>query len=100
MPKKIRPSIVFTPDKCSIDGCCCDYNLEPHEIFFGTANREKSIEDKMVSYLCRRHHTGYAEAVHENRENDLQLKLKGQKIWEETYGDRNAFIKRYGKSWL
>lgn len=100
MAKKVRPSIVFTPNKCSVEGCLCDYNLEPHEIFFGTANRQKSIDDKMVAYLCRKHHTGTSEAVHENRKLDMVLKIKGQTIWEQTYGNRDAFIKRYGRNYL
>lgn len=98
--KPLRPSIVFSQEKCSAPDCLCCTNLEPHEIFFGNANRKKSIKDKMVAYLCRQHHTGYKTAVHENRQLDLYLKQNGQIVWEKTYGDREAFIKRYGRSFL
>lgn len=71
-----------------------------HEIFYGTANRKKSIEDGMLVNLCGEHHNLSDKGVHFNKELDLKLKQLGQKKWEETYGDREAFIKRYGRSYL
>ena len=40
------------------------------------------------------------EAVHQNEEQNKKLKQKAQEKWEETYGSREQFIQRYGKSWL
>lgn len=82
--------------------CICGSTLQvaTHEIFFGTANRKKSIQDGMVCNLCGKHHNLSSEGVHFNHELDVKLKQKAQKVWEDTYGDRTAFIKRYGRSFL
>ena len=71
-----------------------------HEIFYGTANRKKSIEDGMVVNLCGEHHNLSSKGVHFDKELDLKLKQKAQKSWEERYGSREDFVKRYGKSYL
>ncbi len=75
--------------------------LQVHHIFFGIANRKLSEEDGLKVWLCgsRCHEHGY-RAVHQNRTTDLYLKRKGQRAWEERYGTREEFIKRYGKNYL
>ena len=99
----MRESIIQTSKLCRCPGCYRP-GTEPHEVFFGTANRKKSIEDKMVIYLCPKHHRlGGKECIHENREFDLREKRKAQIIWELEYGKddpRSEFIKRYGRSYL
>lgn len=94
----MRKSIVFPMNKCCV--CGKSINVRSHEIFFGTANRKKSIEDGMVAPLCDKDHNTSSAGVHFNKELDLKLKRKAQQVWENTYGDRDAFIKRYGKSYL
>lgn len=81
---------------------CGGYNnLECHHIFFGTANRKHSEEDGMKVWLCgERCHRNGKNAVHKNRTVDLKLKMMAQEKWEATYGNRNAFRIRYGKSYL
>ena len=74
-------------------------NLHSHEVFYGTANRKKSIQDKMVIYLCGRHHNLSSEGIHFDHEFDLEEKRNAQKVWESTYGTREDFIKRYGQSY-
>lgn len=49
----------------------------------------------MVVYLCRWCHM----YLHENPGKAKMLKLKAQLVWESIYGDREAFIKRYGKNY-
>lgn len=98
-----RYSIVFKDlSRCCV--CGATYRIQKHEIFFGTANRKKSIEDHMIAPLCPKHHEMSPVAVHgKNRELDLKLKQKAQKVWEDTYGKENPrqeFMDRYGKSWL
>lgn len=80
--------------------CGTDNNLHTHEVFYGTANRKKSIEDGMQVRLCGMHHNLSEKGVHQNRELDLKLKRKAQARWEELYGTREEFIRRYGKSYL
>lgn len=80
-----------------------------HEVFFGTANRKKSIEDGMYLGLCNSHHNMSNHSAHKNREVDLFLKRFAQEKWEINYikehcsdktDARIAFIERFGKSWL
>ena len=49
----------------------------------------------MVVYLCRWCHM----YLHEHPGKAKMLKLKAQLVWESVYGDREAFIKRYGKNY-
>lgn len=65
-----------------------------HHIFNGPY-RKRSEEDGMVVYLCRWCHM----YLHEHPGKAKMLKLKAQLVWESVYGDREAFIKRYGKNY-
>ena len=96
----LRKSIIQVIHQCRHPKCCRTQGLISHEVFYGTANRKKSIEDGMVIYLCNEHHNMSNEAIHSDHEWDLQEKKKAQMIWEMTYGDRDAFRKRYGRSYL
>ncbi len=75
--------------------------LECHHIFFGAANRRLSDEDGLTVYLCgNRCHRAGIHAVHRCKETDAFLKEEAQMAWEQVYGTRDDFIKRYGKSYL
>ena len=92
-------SIVQTKNECY--KCHKTYGLHRHEIFYGTANRKKSIEDGLTVKLCGIHHNLSNEGVHFDNEFDLQLKRLGQIIWEEYYHKTtDDFIVRYGKNYL
>lgn len=72
-----------------------------HEIFFGTANRQKSIEDGLVVFLKPEDHNMSNKGIHFNKEFDLYAKKKAQLRWQEFYNKtEEQFIKRYGRSWL
>lgn len=88
-------------DRCYLigDGCPCKGGKNRHHVFFGHANRRLSEKDGCWVYLCVEHHTGNG-GVHQNRDKDLALKMKAQAAWEERYGTREEFRKRYGKSYL
>ena len=51
-------------------------------------------------YLCADHHIGRFGVHAGNKRLDNKLKEKCQQKWEEVYGTREEFIKRYGKSYL
>lgn len=75
---------------------------ERHEVFFGTANREKSIEDGMIVFLPSEGHRG-TNGVHgkNGHKLDTYLKQLGQQAWQEYYGKtKEDFIARYGKNYL
>ena len=91
-------SIVDNNKSCFV--CGDERDLDRHHIFYGMANRRLSEEDGCWIYLCKKHHTMSNVAVHENHPFDVTLKKLTQKIWEETYGTRTEFIKRYGRNYL
>lgn len=68
-----------------------------HEVFYGTANRQKA---KRLGYwvnLCPECHM----KVHDDPNNgiDMYLKKRGQKIYEQDH-TREQFIKEWGRSYL
>ena len=75
--------------------------LHRHEVFFGTANRQKSIKDGLVVFLAPEMHNMSNRGVHFNREFDLFLKRIGQQAWMDYYGKTTEdFIQEYGRNYL
>ena len=73
---------------------------ERHEVFFGKAYRQKSIDDGLVVFLTEEQHTG-TYGIHGREGNELNRKLKeiAEKTYREYYGKtKEEFIQRYGKS--
>ena len=97
--RNMAKSIIQFNKECYV--CKTRNNLHRHEIFFGKANRKKSIEDGCTVYLCGIHHNLSNEGVHFDKELDAHLKRLGEICWL-TYYDKEIpdFIKRYGKSYL
>lgn len=74
-----------------------------HEIFFGTANRKKSIDYGLYVYLLPQDHNASIYGVHSRLGKDfnLYLKKKGQLQAMVTYNwTVDDFIKIFGKSYL
>lgn len=57
-----------------------------HEVFYGSANRKKSIEYGCCVPLCPRHHNMSKDGVHFDHELDWKLKQECQKRFEELHG--------------
>lgn len=91
-------SIICNDKECFV--CGKPDQLHIHHVFKGTANRKLSDEDGCWVYLCGYHHNLSNEGVHYNTPFNITLEKFTQYIWEEKYGDRNQFRKRYGKSFL
>ena len=92
-------SIISNKKECLV--CGYQRNLDRHHVFGGrTGNRNLSEKDGCWVYLCKVHHTMSNESVHLDNKMNLKLKMECQKRWEEIYGTREDFIKRYGKSYL
>ena len=79
--------------------CGSTHNLHVHEVFFGTANRQKSIKYGCCVCLCSRHHNGSNEGVHFNKTLDLKLKKHMQKRFQEVYPELD-FLKIFGRNYL
>lgn len=87
---------IFTRD---YDHCalCGRSPAQRHHVLYGK-NRKNADEDGFWLPLCMDHHTG-PKGVHNNKEMDLTFKRVAQSHWELTK-DREAFIRRYGRSYL
>ena len=78
-----------------------------HEVFYGSSNRLKSIEDGCCIPLCFEHHQG-TNGVHNNKILDLRFKKQAEKIWIKTYCDESLtpsekidqFVNRYNINYL
>lgn len=70
-----------------------------HHIVHGTSNRAKSDYWGLIIPLCQEHHTGQT-GVHKNNEMDLHFKRLAQEEFEKQIGDRQMFIREFGKSYL
>ena len=79
--------------------CGTTYNLHTHEIFFGSANRKKSIQYGLQVRLCGEHHNLSSMGVHFNNDLNTKLKKEGQTKFEETYPNLN-FKEIFGKNYL
>lgn len=76
-------------------------NLHRHEVFYGTANRKKSIRDGLVVFLTPTMHNMSDYGVHFNLLFDIHLKQIGQKAWMDHYSKTvEDFIREYGKNYL
>jgi len=80
--------------------CGTTYNLHSHHVLFGTSNRKKSEKYGLKVWLCAYHHNMSNDGVHFNKALDLRLKTTAQEYFEEHYGDREAFIREFGRSYL
>ena len=72
--------------------------LERHHVF-GGANRKKSEKYGLVANLCHKHHNEPPDGVHHNWANNLRLKQKYQRIFEETH-TRAEFMQEFGKNYI
>lgn len=79
------------------------YGTVRHEIFFGTANRKKSIKYGLVVFIKPEDHNMSAYGVHcsKGHEFDMHLKKIGQKRAMAEYGlTTSEFIDIFGKNYL
>lgn len=86
-------SIMQALNECYL--CGRTGGLEKHHALHGTANRKLADEDRLVVYLCHSCHM----ALHDKGIGDRRIQKAAQAMWERTYGTREEFIRRYGKSY-
>lgn len=91
-------SILSDDKQCWVCGSTQD--LLRHHIFYGVSNRPLSEKYGCTVYLCAHHHNMSNEGVHFNHDLDLLLKMTTQREWEKRYGNREDFIKTFGRSYL
>lgn len=69
--------------------------LEKHEVFHGTANRQKSKDYGMVVSLCPRCH----RLVHSDRNVDRRLQALVQAMWESKGHSREEWMNIFHKNY-
>ena len=92
---------IITDDLEHCIECGTSY-VELHEVFYGIANRKKSIEDGLVIPLCKKyHHHGNLIGIHQDKDLNLKYKKIAERKWLEYYDKSiNDFINRYGQNYL
>ena len=75
-------------------------HLQEHHIFFGNPGRKLSEKYGLKVWLTMEYHTASNNAVHNNRDFDLALKMIGQKAFEKTHGTREDFMRIFGRNYL
>lgn len=70
-----------------------------HEVFYGSANRKKSIDYGCYVALCAKHHNMSDLGVHYNKDLDLELKQKMQMEFEKRYSHAK-FMQIFNKNYL
>ena len=76
--------------------CNSIHNIEEHHVFYGP-NRSASEKHKLKVCLCIFHHRNNKEGVHFNKEFDLKLKQKFQKIFEAAHS-HEQFMSEFGRN--
>lgn len=73
-----------------------------HHLIFGRGLRDIAEKDGIKVPVCNKHHNlgKLTEQIHENPMAEKLSKMLGQAIWEQHYGTREDFRKRYGRSYL
>lgn len=74
--------------------------LHKHHALHGSANRALAEADGLYIYACLGCHELDKDAIHNCYATDLSVMQQAQRVYEEKLGSREAFIKRYGKSFL
>lgn len=88
-------SIIQHEKKCY--ECGRTTNLHLHHCIHGNANRKHADRFGLTCYLCQMHHT---ELHDRNNEMDRRYMRLAQTSFESVHGNRNDFIKIFGKSYL
>lgn len=94
----MQQSMMVSDKRCFF--CSNTLNLEEHHCMHGTANRKKAEKYGLTVWLCNYHHTGAMKSVHRCRATDDQLKEHAQRYFEENIGDRELWMKEFGKNYL
>ena len=83
--------------KCYITGSTQDIHI--HEVYYGSADRKKSIEYGCCVPLRADYHNMSSHGVHFNKELDLRLKREMQEAFEKKFS-HEKFMEVFHKNYL
>ena len=75
---------------------CGKRATDKHHMIHGRGRRAKADKYGLIISVCRQCH----RRIHEDRALDLEIIKSAQEEWEAKFGDREQFIREFGKSWL
>lgn len=91
-------SVLQKEKECMI--CKTTIGLHEHHVFEGWGNRAQSEKYGMKIWLCGKHHNLSNEGIHFNKDFDLAVKQMAQEYFEEHCGDREYFMRIFGRNYL
>ena len=103
--KTKRADSIIQEDKyCLIcylfDGQYNYLDLECHHCLHGTANKAQADRLGLWIWLCPAHHRTGKDAVHRDKEIDIRIERIAQASYEKKIGDRESFMRIFGKNYL
>lgn len=93
---KVTKSIIQDKKECFICGCSQEELLSEHHIIEGHGRRDLSEKFGLKIWICYHCHS----LIHDDNENELELKQLAQRTFEEKIGSREEWIKYFWKSYL
>ena len=90
--------MIMSDKKCFF--CGKTDNLQEHHCVGGAANRKIADKYGLTIWLCVYHHTGGKKSVHQDYSMNLQVKQYAQKYFEENIGDRELWMREFGRNYL
>ena len=90
--------MIMSDKKCFF--CGSADNLQEHHCVGGNANRKIADKYGLTIWLCVYHHTVGKKSVHQDYSMNLQVKQYAQRYFEEHIGNRELWMKEFGKNYL
>lgn len=93
---KSTKSIIQTKKECFICGCQQEDILSEHHCIENTGRRKNAEKYGLKVWLCYYCH----QRVHDDNQNELELKQAAQRAFEEQIGTREEWLQLFWKNYL
>lgn len=93
---KSTKSIIQTKKECFICGCQQEDILSEHHCIENAGRRKNAEKYGLKVWLCYYCH----QRVHDDNQNELELKQAAQRAFEEQIGTREEWLQIFWKNYL
>ncbi len=93
----MRKGIVEDMEHCYV---CGTNQVEMHHCINGRGQRSIADQYNLVIPLCPEHHRNGSYSPHRNAEINSQYAKISQAYFEQNIGNREDFMKLFGRSWI
>lgn len=93
---KTTKSIIQTKKECFICGCQQEDILSEHHCIENAGRRKNAEKYGLKVWLCYYCH----QRVHDDNQNELELKQAAQRAFEEQIGTREEWLQLFWKNYL